>query len=96
MASRQNPFRPRAAPRGAALITHRHAQATHENVARHARRHALLVVRDDGIGIPTSHDVEKSRGVGLQGMRHRVERLAGHIAIKRLKHGTKVLASVPA
>jgi signal transduction histidine kinase len=29
-------------------------------------------------------------------MRHRVERLGGRFAIRRLKHGTKIVATVPA
>jgi signal transduction histidine kinase len=100
MASRQKPGSALALLRvaqEALMNVHRHAQATHVKMSLAMHGDMLkLVVRDDGIGIPTSHDVEKSRGVGLQGMRHRVERLAGHIAIKRLKHGTKVIASVPA
>ena len=55
-----------------------------------------LTVRDDGIGMPRDHDLEESHGVGLLGMRHRVERLGGHFAIRRLKHGTKIVAAVPA
>ena len=81
----------------AIMNVHRHARASHVQISL-ALRGGMheLVVRDDGIGIASSHDIEKSHGVGLQGMRHRVERLAGHFAIRRLKHGTKVIASVPA
>lgn len=80
----------------ALLNVHRHARALHVRMALILRNQLLqLVVRDDGIGIPPAADVAKSHGVGLLGMRHRVERLGGHFSIKRLKHGTKVVAAVP-
>jgi signal transduction histidine kinase len=31
----------------------------------------------------------------MVGMRHRVERIGGNFAVKRMKHGTKLVASVP-
>jgi signal transduction histidine kinase len=81
----------------ALLNVHRHAQALHVQMALTLRGGMLeLVVRDDGVGIPLEHDLEESHGVGLLGMRHRVERLGGQFAIRRLKHGTKIVASVPA
>jgi len=81
----------------ALLNVHRHAQALHVQMALTLRGGMLeLVVRDDGIGIPQEHALEESHGVGLLGMRHRVERLGGHFAIRRLKHGTKIVATVPA
>jgi two-component system sensor histidine kinase UhpB len=51
-----------------------------------------LTVRDDGIGISP----DAPQGVGLQGMRHRVERLGGDFIIRRLAHGTELVASLPA
>lgn len=81
----------------ALLNIHRHAQALHVQVALTLRGEMLeLTVRDDGIGIPRDQDLEESHGVGLLGMRHRVERLGGNFAIRRLKHGTKIVAAVPA
>ena len=81
----------------ALLNVHRHAQALHVQMGLTERRGVLeLTVRDDGVGIPLDHDLEESHGVGLLGMRHRVERLGGHFAIRRLKQGTKITASVPA
>lgn len=81
----------------ALLNVHRHAQAFHVQMGLTQRRGMLeLTVRDDGVGIPLDHDLEESHGVGLLGMRHRVERLGGHFAIRRLKQGTKITASVPA
>jgi len=34
-------------------------------------------------------------GIGLQGMRHRVESLSGKFQIRNLKQGTRISASVP-
>jgi signal transduction histidine kinase len=80
----------------ALLNVHRHARALHVQMALSLRAGMLeLTIRDDGIGIPQEHDLEESHGVGLLGMRHRVERLGGHFAIRRLKHGTKIVAAVP-
>ena len=81
----------------ALLNVHRHAEAFHVQVGLTVRGEMLeLTVRDDGIGIPHDDCLEESHGVGLLGMRHRVERLGGHFAIRRLKHGTKIVAAVPA
>lgn len=81
----------------ALLNVHRHAQALHVQIALTLRGGMLeLTVRDDGVGIPEDHDLEESHGVGLLGMQHRVERLGGRFAIRRLKHGTKIVATVPA
>jgi signal transduction histidine kinase len=81
----------------ALLNVHRHAHALHVQMALTLRGGMLeLTVRDDGVGIPQEHQLEESHGVGLLGMRHRVERLGGRFAIRRLKNGTKIVATVPA
>lgn len=81
----------------ALLNVHRHARATHVQLMLTARQNQLqLSIRDDGVGIPPVHCLEESHGVGLQGMRHRVERLGGRFSIRRLKHGTKIVATIPA
>jgi len=81
----------------ALLNVHRHAQALHVQMALTLRGGMLeLTIRDDGVGIPENHDLEESHGVGLLGMRHRVERLGGRFAIRRMKQGTKIVATVPA
>jgi len=81
----------------ALLNVHRHARAQHVQMGLTLRGGKLeLTVRDDGVGIPQEHLLEESHGVGLLGMRHRVERLGGQFAIRRLKHGTKIVATVPA
>jgi len=51
-----------------------------------------LCVQDDGRGMPPLSSDPLAKGVGLQGMRHRVEALGGKFSIKRLKHGTKLVA----
>jgi signal transduction histidine kinase len=80
----------------ALLNVHRHARALHVQMALSMRGEMLeLIIRDDGIGIPEGRDLEESHGVGLLGMRHRVERLGGQFKIRRLKNGTKIVAAVP-
>jgi signal transduction histidine kinase len=80
----------------ALMNVHRHARAMHVRVSLAWRRGLLeLVIRDDGVGIPDAGDIGSSHGVGMVGMRHRVERMGGNFAVKRMKHGTKLVASVP-
>lgn len=75
---------------------HRHAQASAVRLALKRHRNALeLTISDNGIGIPSDDELEKRHGLGLQGMRHRVEQLGGSFDIKRLKHGTRISAHVP-
>jgi signal transduction histidine kinase len=75
---------------------HRHAQASAVRLALKRRRDVLeLTISDNGIGIPSDDELEKRHGLGLQGMRHRAEQLAGGFDIKRLKHGTRISARVP-
>lgn len=97
----------RAIANGAASIALlRVAQEALMNVHRHARARLVrmslvehggmlqLSVQDDGRGLPSSTREPVSKGLGLPGMRHRVERLGGQFSIRRLKHGTKLTASV--
>jgi signal transduction histidine kinase len=82
------------------------AQEALMNVHRHARaglvRMSLvehggtleLSVQDDGQGMPPAISDGVSTGLGLQGMRHRVERLGGHFLVRRLKRGTKIVANL--
>ena len=53
-----------------------------------------LSVQDDGQGMPPLTSESVSEGLGLQGMRHRVERLGGHFLVRRLKRGTKIVANL--
>ena len=75
---------------------HRHAGAAHVRVDLATGNDVIeLSIRDDGRGISPAYESGAFSGVGLQGMRHRIERLAGQFSIRRLKHGTRLLARVP-
>jgi signal transduction histidine kinase len=54
-----------------------------------------LTIGDDGVGLPSREQLAMNGGVGVEGMRFRVERLGGHFHIANLKHGTRISASVP-
>jgi signal transduction histidine kinase len=82
------------------------AQEALVNVYRHAHasRAAVLIrklgnqlelsISDDGVGIAPEM-LAGPHGIGLQGMRHRVEALRGRFQVRNLKQGTRVSASVP-
>jgi len=72
---------------------HAHAQLVRMSLVEHGGT-LELSVQDDGQGMPPSTSESVSKGLGLQGMRHRVERLGGHFSIKRLKRGTKLVANL--
>ena len=74
---------------------HRHAHATCIRAKLEARDKYLELTIDDGIGMPSSEEIATNGGVGVQGMRFRVEQLGGRFRIAKLKHGTKIRASVP-
>lgn len=75
---------------------HRHSHASRAKVVLKTEAdHVHLSVSDDGIGIPPTVDDRTARGIGLLGMRHRVEMQGGRFRISNLKHGTKVSATVP-
>lgn len=72
---------------------HRHSHATAARVRLQSSAEQIcLTVSDNGIGMPL---VERAQGVGLQGMRYRVEMLGGRFHTANLKHGAKVCATVP-
>ncbi len=80
----------------ALMNVHRHAHATAVRVTLLEHDGVLeLSVRDDGRGMPPADHHAVVNGVGLQGMRHRIERLGGRFSIRRLKQGTKLVASAP-
>jgi len=72
---------------------HRHARAKHV-VVRLSQRRGLthVVIADDGIGMPDIVHL----GVGMSGMRSRLAELGGRLCIRSNRHGTAVIASVPA
>jgi two-component system NarL family sensor kinase len=80
----------------ALVNVHRHSHATTAQVVLENRGDSIrLTVADDGIGISGLECVAETQGIGLQGMRHRIEMLHGRFQIRRLKRGTKITASVP-
>jgi signal transduction histidine kinase len=79
------------------MNVHRHAHAGLVRLSLVDHHGTLeLSVQDDGQGMPPTPSASEpiSKGLGLVGMRHRVERLGGNFAIRRLKHGTKLVASL--
>lgn len=75
---------------------HRHSEASAVKLALKRQKNTVeLIISDNGIGIPSDDELEKRHGLGLQGMRHRVEQLGGRFEIKRMAHGTKISARAP-
>jgi signal transduction histidine kinase len=78
------------------------------NAARHAQANRVVVrfdrepggiacsIKDDGVGFEGESRVESENGLGIVGMRERVESLGGALEIRsRPAHGTEVRAFVP-
>lgn len=75
---------------------HRHAHASSASIVLQKRGNEIeLSISDDGVGIPPKV-LADAHGIGMQGMRHRVEMLGGRFRIKNLSRGTKIFAIVPA
>jgi len=75
----------------------RHAQATHTRVDLHFGEQVVLTVTDDGRGIPSSGMAAAGSGggLGLIGMRERVNLIGGSLEVRALApHGTLVQATV--
>jgi two-component system NarL family sensor kinase len=71
---------------------HRHAQSGELAVSLIVRERALhMRVADHGCGIPA----DLHYGVGLLGMRARLQEVGGRLAIRNASPGTAILASVP-
>ncbi|MCL6741307.1 ATP-binding protein [Sphingomonas sp. RB56-2] len=75
---------------------HRHSRASSAKVvlARDVDR-LHLTVSDDGIGIASAVKSSREQGIGLQGMRHRVEMHGGRFNVRSLKQGTRISVVVP-
>jgi len=75
---------------------HRHSGATSAKVTlkRDAGR-LQMNIADDGVGFPPGGADGKPRGIGLQGMRHRIETVGGSFRTVNMKHGVKIAMSVP-
>jgi two-component system nitrate/nitrite sensor histidine kinase NarX len=70
----------------------RHAHARHASVAAAFQDgRLLLVVKDDGIGLPEYVEGEH----GLRNMRDRASLLHGTLAVERLARGTSVSLDIP-
>lgn len=72
---------------------HSHASFVKVMLKKRAGRVELDIL-DNGTGIQDDALIIGG-GIGLQGMRHRMEKLGGRFKISNLKQGTRVLASVP-
>jgi two-component system, NarL family, sensor kinase len=80
---------------------HRHAGAAEVDIClRREAETVILQVRDYGRGMPTeliSHlgDSVRHSGVGLAGMRERLNELKGRLEIQAADPGTRLVAIVP-
>jgi two-component system NarL family sensor kinase len=80
----------------ALVNVHRHSHATSAKVELRYRPGRLgLRISDDGIGMPETGEAAKSDGIGVQGMRHRIEAQGGSFEIRGLHPGTMICAAVP-
>lgn len=80
----------------ALVNVHRHSRAKSAKVELESRPGELeLRISDDGIGMPAVGEGTKERGIGLRGMRYRVEACGGCFKIRNLRPGLMVRAIVP-
>jgi len=81
----------------ALVNVYRHARATSAKVVLKSDWRSLqLTVSDDGVGFsPVVVDSQQGRGIGVQGMRDRVEMHGGTFDIRGLKRGTKISVTMP-
>ena len=73
------------------VIRHAHARSVEVKIERQAGG-ARVTISDDGRGIEAGHAGD---GVGLDGVRERVELLGGKLAVESSEHGTLVSAEIP-
>jgi signal transduction histidine kinase len=75
---------------------YRHAQASSVGMSLKANDRIVgLTISDNGIGLPSGQDWTAVQGVGVSGMRHRIEQLGGKFRIRKSRTGTILSASVP-
>jgi signal transduction histidine kinase len=83
----------------AASNVYRHAHATKIAVSLRSRGQTFTArIADDGIGMPASREGQSehpSLGVGIPGMRARIEQLGGQLSFDRDGRGTAVTATIP-
>ena len=79
----------------ALVNVHRHSHATAAKVELKLRPTRIeLRISDDGIGMPVG-EMPRGSGIGLKGMRYRIEALGGSFELRNLRTGTMVCAVVP-
>jgi len=80
----------------ALINVHKHADASCA-VVRYFREAGRLVleVEDDGVGVPHGDEAALSAGVGVQGMRARVEQFGGTLTLSSNGQGVQVRAEIP-
>jgi len=79
----------------ALVNVHRHAHATSAQIKfKRVAGHLRLQISDDGIGMPEG-DPSTSGGIGMKGMRHRVEANGGRFELHRLNPGVMICATIP-
>jgi signal transduction histidine kinase len=78
--------------------THKHAKATRAEVLLKKRDGSvILIIEDDGRGFKVSDKKNKSKGLGLIGMRERAALVGGTLEIESAPNqGTAIFARVPA
>ena len=75
---------------------HRHSHATAARMElRKGDDFLKLLIADNGVGMPPIAGLEEADGVGLRGMRYRVEQLGGRFEIRKVKRGSRIAAWVP-
>jgi PAS domain S-box-containing protein len=95
-------------PQQIALTLYRVAQEALSNVLRHARAervtvtitkgypNIIMIVEDDGKGFALEGDWARGKGLGIVGMRERVESLGGKFIIRSVAgEGTRIRVTIP-
>jgi PAS domain-containing protein len=76
-----------------------HARSTTAHIRLRRDAQALVLeIEDQGVGIPNAaltHIMSGGAGVGVAGMRERIDQLGGHLEITSDDHGTTVRARLP-
>jgi len=79
----------------ALVNVHRHSRATAAKVELKLRPNRIeLRISDDGVGMPVG-EMPRGSGIGLKGMRYRMEAHGGRFEIRDLDPGTMICAVVP-
>ena len=95
-------------PQQVALTLYRVAQEALSNVVRHADAkqvkmkiakgypNIIMIIEDDGKGFSTAADGSRAKGLGIVGMRERVEGLGGRFRVRsKPGDGTRIRVTIP-